>query len=304
MIAAREAVGKLSFALGGDAKAELAASALVEADVLGQPRFGITMLDEWTNAPRNMPKIPGQSAVSWHDCSECFSPLAIASATQDLPRVAEQFGVAAAFLRGVKGFGRLAPFVRYLADAGLVGMMCAQGPPFVAPHGGNRPLIGTNPFAIALGQGGDRVVIDIATSTATMAEIRKASAEGTDLTEGIAVDGAGNTTLRASQVAALLPRGGQIGSLVGLTVELLSGILTGGRDDPKGRGVLILAIDPAASGEQAQWEEKLCQLQKDWSAAGGHWPRGGGMPPDAVLGREFEQRLTAYLSQMTPKGES
>lgn len=304
MIAAREAVDKLSFALGGDAKAELAASALIEADVIGQPRFGIAMLDEWTNTTRALPEGLGPNAVSWHDCSDFFSPLAIASATHDLPRVAEQFGVAAVFLRGVRGFGRLAPFVRHLADAGLVGMMCAQGPPFVAPHGGNRPLIGTNPFAIAVGQGGDRVVIDIATSTATMAEIRKARAENTELTEGIAVDGAGNPTLQASQVAALLPRGGQIGSLVGLTVELLSGILTGGRNDPKGRGVLILAIDPAAADEKTQWAEKLCELQKDWVAAGGHWPRGGGLPADAVLGREFEQRLAAYLSQIAPKGVS
>tara|TARA_R110002049_G_scaffold267817_1_gene444277 strand:- start:2463 stop:3377 length:915 start_codon:yes stop_codon:yes gene_type:complete len=303
MIAAREAVLELSRALGGGVKAELAASALIEAEVLGQPRFGIAMLDEWTKPAQRLPDIVDCKVVSWHDCSDCFSPVAVASATHDLSQLARKFGIAAVFLRGVKGFGRLAPFVRHLADAGLVGMMSAEGPPFVAPHGGNQPVIGTNPFAIALGQGADGVVIDIATSTATMAEIRKASTEGAQLAGGIAVDAAGKPTLEASQVAALLPRGGQIGSLVGLTVELLSGIVAGGRNDPQGRGVFILAIDPAAAAEQTDWEDKLVQLQKDWSASGGHWPRGGGLPPEAVLDQDFERRLRAHLSRMSSQGE-
>ncbi len=48
MIAVPAAVAKLSAALGGGVAARLAASALVEADALGLPRFGIAMLDEWT----------------------------------------------------------------------------------------------------------------------------------------------------------------------------------------------------------------------------------------------------------------
>lgn len=302
MIAVPDAIARLSAALGDGPAARLAASALVEADVLDLPRFGIAMLDEWTADTAPFPATRELQAISWRDCSACFAPLAVASATLELEAAARQFGLAAIFLRGVRGFGRLAPFVRHLADAGLVGLAGAEGPPFVAPHGGTKAVIGTNPLAIAMGRGEERVVIDVASSSATMADIRTARATGRPLPEGIALDGDGHPTSVAAEVAALLPRGGQVGSLLGLVVELMAGIAGGGRGDPKGRGVFLLAFDPAAAGETIDWQAKLVGLKGEWADAGGHWPRGGGLPTEATLDAEFAQRLDAYLDRMTSRG--
>ncbi|MCP4561667.1 MAG: Ldh family oxidoreductase [Bosea sp.] len=302
MIAAPTAVAKLSAALGDGPAATLAASALVEADALGLPRFGIAMLDEWAADPAPLPATGEPQAISWRDCSACFAPLAVASATLDIEVAARQFGLAAVFLRGVRGFGRLAPFVRHLADAGLVGFAGAEGPPFVAPHGGTKAVIGTNPLAIAMGRGEERIVIDIASSNATMADIRNARATGKPLPEGIALDAEGRPTSVAAEVAALLPRGGQIGSLLGLVVELMAGVAGGGRGDPKGRGVFLLAFDPAAAAESPDWQVKLAGLKSDWTIGGGHWPRGGGLPAEATLDAEFAQRLDAHLDRMTNRG--
>lgn len=303
MIAIPDAAGRLAVALGGSAAAKLAASALVEADALGLPRFGIAMLDEWTVDATPAPARAGAQAIDWLDCSSCFAPLAVASATLDLAQAARQFGVAAVFLRGVRGFGRLAPFVRHLADAGLLGIAGAEGPPFVAPHGGSRAVIGTNPLALAIGQGADRVVIDVATSTATMADIRNARVSGALLPDGIALDGEGRPTSLASEVAALLPRGGQIGSLLGLVVELMAGVAGGGRGDAKGRGVFILAFDPARAGDDVDWQTRLAGLKRDWTDGGGHWPRGGSLSPQTELDGDFAQRLDAHLARMTgPSG--
>lgn len=298
MIATLDAVERLSAALGGSPAAKLAASALVEADALGLPRFGIAMLDEWAADAEPLPTIEKPQTVSWLDCSSSFAPLAVAGATLELTAAARQFGIAAVFLRGVKGFGRLAPFVRHLADAGLVGIAGAEGPPFVAPYGGSRPVIGTNPFALAMGRGSERVVIDIASSSATMADIRNARAAATPLPDGIALDGKGQPTSVAAEVAALLPRGGQVGSLLGLVVELMAGVAGGGRGDPKGRGVFILAFDPEAAGEHADWQGKLAALKRDWTEGGGYWPRGGGTP-SPMLDGDFAQRLDAHLARMT-----
>lgn len=302
MIAVPEAVARLSAALGDGPAARLAAAALVEADALGLPRFGIAMLDEWA-ADAVQPATGEPQAVRWLDCSSSFAPLAVAAATLDLAAAARQFGVAAIFLRGVRGVGRLAPFVRHLADAGLVGLAGAEGPPFVAPHGGAKAVIGTNPLAIAMGQGSERVVIDVASSSATMADIRNARATGKALPDGIALDGKGQPTSIAAEVAALLPRGGQIGSLLGLVVELMAGVAGGGRSDPKGRGVFLLAFDPAAAGDPIDWQGKLAGLKSDWTTGGGHWPRGGGLPAEAVLDAAFAGRLDAYLARMTGRGE-
>ena len=302
MIAVPDAVAKLAAALGEGPAAKLAASALVEADALGLPRFGITMLDEWSADVAPLPATNELQAISWRDCSACFAPLAVASATLDLEAAARQSGLATVFLRGVRGFGRLAPFVRHLADAGLVGLAGAEGPPFVAPHGGTKAVIGTNPLAIAMGRGEERVVIDVASSSATMADIRNARATGRPLPDGIALDAAGKPTSIAAEVAALLPRGGQIGSLLGLVVELMAGIAGGGRGDPKGRGVFLLAFDPAAAGESIDWQARLAGLKSDWTGGGGHWPRGGGLSVEATLDADFAQRLDAHLARMTHRG--
>jgi (2R)-3-sulfolactate dehydrogenase (NADP+) len=282
MIAVPDAKARLSAALGDGPAARLAASALVEADVLDLPRFGIAMLDEWTADTAPFPATRELQAISWRDCSACFAPLAVASATLELEAAARQFGLAAIFLRGVRGFGRLAPFV--------------------APHGGTKAVIGTNPLAIAMGRGEERVVIDVASSSATMADVRTARAESRPLPEGIALDGDGRSTRVAAEVAALLPRGGQVGSLLGLVVELMAGIAGGGRGDPKGRGVFLLAFDHAAAGETIDWQAKLVGLKGEWADAGGHWPRGGGLPAEATLDAEFAQRLDAYLDRITGRG--
>lgn len=293
-----DAAGRLALALGGGNAARLAALALVEADMIGQPRFGLDMLGEWAPDARPLPMADVPRAVSWLECTGGFAPLAVADATLRLAPLARQFGVAAMFLRGVRGFGRLAPFVRHLADEGLVAMAGAEGPPFVAPWQGKRAVIGTNPFALAVGQGADRVVIDMASSATTMAALRSARASGTPLPDGIALDSAGAPTRLAAEVAALLPRGGQLGSLLGLVVELLAGIAGGGRGDAQGRGVFLLAIDPAQDGGMADWPARLAALRGDWAAAGGYWP-GTHTPaedddlPDTVL-----HRLTAQLARM------
>ena len=299
MIAICDATERLATALGAGPAATLAASALIEADALGLPRFGIAMLDEWTSDVAPVPTTESRQAVSWLDSSSCFAPLAVASATLELTETARQCGIAAVFLRGVRGFGRLAPFVRHLADAGLIGIAGAEGPPFVAPQGGTHPVIGTNPFALAMGQGVDRVVIDVASSAATMADIRNARASGLSLQDGIALDGNGQSTTVAADVAALLPRGGQIGSLLGLFVELIAGVAGGGREDPKGRGVFILALDPAGAEEHIDWRSKLSGLKNDWMEGGGHWPKGGRVSPETMMDSDFARRLDAHLARMS-----
>ncbi|KPQ02782.1 MAG: malate/L-lactate dehydrogenase family protein [Rhodobacteraceae bacterium HLUCCA12] len=299
MIAFPEAVERLAVALGGGPSARLAASALIEADALGMPRFGVDILDEWSADAAPLPADAAPQAVSWRDCSACFAPLAVAAATLELCDAARRMGVAVVFLRGVRGFGRLAPFVRHLADAGLIGVAGAEGPPFVAAHGGTRPVIGTNPLALAMGQGAERVVIDLASSSGTMADVRSARAEGRPLQEGLALDGMGQPTRTAAEVAALLPRGGQVGSLLGLMVELIAGVAGGGRGDPEGRGVFLLAIDPGAAAEAADIQNRLAGLQRDWVDGGGHWPRGGGQSAEAALDAAFVQRLDAHLARMS-----
>lgn len=297
-----DAAGRLALALGDDCAAWLAALALIEAELIGQPRFGLDMLDEWAPDARPAPADEAPRSVAWLDCAGCFAPHAVASATLHLVPAARQFGVAAVFLRGVRGFGRLAPFVRHLADEGLLAMAGAEGPPFVAPWQGRRAVIGTNPFALAMGRGDGRVVIDIASSATTMAALRTARSAGTPLAPGLALDSTGAPTRMAAEVAALLPRGGQLGSLLGLVVEILAGVAGGGRNDPQGRGVFLLALDPAQADEITDWPSRLAALRDDWARAGGYWPGTRSPSPDTEVPDAILRRLDTHLARMTGAG--
>lgn len=312
--AATPAASGLSATLAGAARAlgqalaagepgRLAARALLEAELLRQPRFGLDLLAESRGGADVGALLADDApAVSRHDCSALDSPVAIAAATLALVPRARRHGVAATFLTGIAGFGRFAPFVRHLADAGLAGMAGTEGGPLVAPAGGRRGVLSTNPLAFALGQGDDRVVIDVATSAITLAAAKAARQQGTSLPEGVALDADGRPTRDAALMAALLPRGGMVGSLLGLIVELLAGVIGGGRAaEDRGatarRGVFLLAFDPSQAGD-AEWPRRLARLRHDWQDAGGHWPTGRPLADDAVLPTEVLARLYQLLSRL------
>jgi len=296
----------LGCVLAEGASGELAARALLEAELLQQPRFGLDLLVECHGGNDLTALLADDAqAVSRHDCQAIDSPVAIAAATLALARRAKRHGVAATFLTGIAGFGRFAPFMRSLADAGLAGMAGTEGGPLVAPAGGQRGVLSTNPLAFGLGHGEDRVVIDLATSAITLAAAKAARQQGSPLPEGVALDADGRPTRDAALMAALLPRGGMVGSLLGLIVELLAGVVGGGRaaSEARGatarRGVFLLAFDPVRAGD-AHWPARLAQLRHDWQDAGGHWPTGRPFADDATLPPDVAHRLHATLSRLAP----
>ena len=278
----------------------MAARALLEAELLEQPRFGLDLLDEFATDAQVRLGADADAALSWLDASRSFAPRALADAALELARRTRTLGVALTWLRGVRGFGRLAPFVRSIADQGQVAFACAHSMPFVAPHGGLRAVIGTNPWALAAGKGAHQLVIDTATAAATMAQLRAARRDGLALDPGVAIDTNGQATTVADAVAALLPRGGTTGSLAGLLVEVLAGVLSGGRGDDQGRGVLLLSLDAEQSpaGAQGTWQETLEELGRQWGKAGGHWPQGQPLDGNTPLGPRQLERLHAALNKL------
>ncbi|MGE4339071.1 MAG: Ldh family oxidoreductase [Pigmentiphaga sp.] len=294
----------LGQALAEGEPGRLAARAVLEAELLQMPRFGLDLLAESHGAADVSALLADNApAVSRHDCQTLDSPVAVAAATLALIPRARHHGVAATFLTGIAGFGRFAPFMRHLADAGLAGMAGTEGGPLVAPAGGRRGVLSTNPLAFAVGQGADRVVIDVATSAITLAAAKAARQQGSPLPEGAALDADGQPTRDAALMAALLPRGGMVGSLLGLIVELLAGVIGGGRSasGERGatarRGVFLLAFDPAQAGD-TDWPAGLAQLRNDWQDAGGHWPSGRPLADDAPLPLNVIDRLDATLSRL------
>jgi LDH2 family malate/lactate/ureidoglycolate dehydrogenase len=142
--------------------------------------------------------------------------------------------------------GRSAYFVEMIAREGLVAIHTASSGSSVAPYGGTRPVLGTNPIAFALPGTDGPLVLDMGTSAFMATELQLRARLGQPVPEGVAIDRDGHPTRDANEAreGALLPFGGYKGFGLGLIVQafgLLGGAaLVPGNDD----GYVFIAFRP------------------------------------------------------------
>jgi (2R)-3-sulfolactate dehydrogenase (NADP+) len=213
------------------------------------------------------------------DAAEGLPQLGVERAWARLVEGAGAQGVAILALRNGYPCGALGYFARKLAEEhGLAALVAANAGPAVMPaSGGSRRVFCTNPlaFAVPTGDGSPALVIDQASSNASLASIRAAAEAGRELPEGWALDPAGHPTTdaRAALAGSLLPFGGARGANVALMVELLAAGFTGANwslDAPPfnkgsaspGAGLFILAISPLA-GFYRRLHDWLDAVQSD-----------------------------------------
>jgi LDH2 family malate/lactate/ureidoglycolate dehydrogenase len=142
--------------------------------------------------------------------------------------------------------GRSAYFVEMIARADLVAIHTASSGGSVAPQGGTKPVLGTNPIAFALPGGDGPLVLDMGTSAFMATELQLRARLGQPLPEGVALDRDGQPTRDAgeAQQGALLPFGGHKGFGLGLIVQAFG--LLGGAALPPGNddGDVFIAFRP------------------------------------------------------------
>lgn len=150
-------------------------------------------------------------------------------------------------------------FTEQIAAQGLIGIGFTNASPVVAPPGGNKAVIGTNPIAMSVpGQGAPAMHFDFSTSAVALGKITMAKAAGEDIPLGWAVDAEGNATTdpTAALGGALVSVGGYKGWGFGLMAEVLAAGMTGSVNSlnvsglklpdgpPHGLGQFYLLLDP------------------------------------------------------------
>jgi len=190
-----------------------------------------------------------------------FAQLALEHGLPLLTQKARDHGIAALALNRVVHFAALWPEVERLAGEGLVALAFTPSHAWVAPAGGAKPVLGTNPIAFGWPRPGrEAFVFDFATSAAARGEIELRRRAGEAVPDDWGVDSGGRPTTDAAAVldGAMRTFGGHKGSALAAMVELLAGPLIGdltsaesiALDDGRGGspmgGELVLAIDPAA----------------------------------------------------------
>lgn len=197
------------------------------------------------------------------DAGTGFAHPAIEAGFAALIPAARQLGVASLAIRNSYNCGVLGYHTEQLALEGLVGLGFTNAPASIAPVGGHLPVIGTNPFSLAVpdGAGGLAMLIDQSASVIAKSEVMKHAREGRTIPEGWALDPDGKPT-RDPELAlkgSMAPSGGYKGVGVGLLVEVMAAALSGAtlgidaapfsgtKGGPPRTGQFFLALDPDAT---------------------------------------------------------
>ena len=171
-------------------------------------------------------------------------------ATEATIQRAQANGLAIVCLGNTWMTGRSAYYCEMIARAGLVAIHTVAAPPAVAPFGGVRPALGTNPIAFGFPTDGDPLVIDMGTSAFMGTDLQFRARLGTPIPEGVALgpDGQPTTDAVAARRGALLPFGGPEGGYKGfglaLAMDALGALTAGMRPADAISGYMFIAFKP------------------------------------------------------------
>ena len=187
---------------------------------------------------------------------------------------ARRHGIAGVAVRHSGHFGTAAYFTRLAAEAGCVAILVTNASPAMAPWGGRRKSIGTNPWSIAAPAGRHGVVVmDLANTAVARGKVYLAAERGTDIPEGWAADAEGNATTdpAAALAGLILPMAGPKGYVISFMMDVLAGVLTGSAFGPQvagpydpdrrsGAGHLLIVIDVAAMSGEDEFASRMEDL--------------------------------------------
>ena len=149
-----------------------------------------------------------------------------------------------------------------IANANLIGIHTAGSARAVAPPGGTRPALGTNPIAFGLPSSRGPIVFDMGTSAFMGTDLAYRERMGQMLPEGVAIDSEGQPTRNPTlaRAGALLPFGGYKGFGLALIVQAF-GLLAGSVLDPdKDDGYLFVVFKPDLLADLDDFKQQVAEL--------------------------------------------
>src|SRR2546427_2372818 len=174
------------------------------------------------SAPRAPMRVVKETSVSvLFDGGNQSGMLGMYHATRAAIERASAHGLALVGVNNIWMSGRSAYYVEMAARAGLIGIHTVAAPPSVAPLGGAKPALGTNPIAFGFPLDGDPLVLDLGTSAFMGTDLQFRASLGIPLPEGVAIDERGRPTTDAAAArrGALLPFGGHKGDALALAMH-------------------------------------------------------------------------------------
>ena len=275
--------------------ARLVADTLVQADLWGHQSHGVMRLSWYAARIRSgvmkavtVPEfVVDAGAIGVVDGHDGIGQVLTAYAARDAIRRAKTHGVGAVGVRNSNHFGTAMYYTQLAPRDGCVAFLSTNASPAMAPWGGRRKTVGTNPWSIAAPAGRYApMMLDIANTGVARGKIYLAKQKGMPIPLGWAMTTAGEPTTDPSQAidGIILPMAQHKGYAIAMMMDVLSGVLTGSAFGVEvhgpyqsakrsGCGHLMIALDIVAFQPLAEFNarmEKLIEQVKSVPLAKGH----------------------------------
>jgi (2R)-3-sulfolactate dehydrogenase (NADP+) len=246
------------------------ADAILDTELSGLEGHGFYWLQYYCEHVRSgkvdgkaVPRVEKLSPVAFRvDARLGFAHPAIEKGFAKFIPAARKNGIAGLAVHNSYNAATLGYHTGYLAKRGLLAFGFTNSTPAIAPVGGKKPVIGTNPLSFAVpGRAGKiAFLIDQSASMVPWTAVKLADEEGRAIPLGWALDLDGKPTTDPARglAGSMAPAGGYKGFGLGLIVEVMCAALAGASRGPEmgsfmandgkpiGCGQFFIAIEPKA----------------------------------------------------------
>ena len=249
-------------------EARIIADHVIDAALCGYEYSGLAKIlnvadSEHFRLPRRPMTVLRETDVSIaFDGGNNVGMLSLFHAAEATIKKAAAHGIALVSVNDAWMSGRSAYYVEMIARAGLVAIHTASSSQMVAPPGGMRAALGTNPLAIAIPSSHAPIVLDIGTSAYMMTEVLLRERLGELLPEGVAIgpEGAPTRDAALARRGALLPFGGYKGFGLALMIQALGLLAGSGSDEDSDYGYLFIGFRPDLIGPMDVFKQRVSEL--------------------------------------------
>ncbi|WP_296804416.1 L-sulfolactate dehydrogenase [uncultured Methanobrevibacter sp.] len=248
---------------------EFVAEATIDADLKGFtshglgrfPQYLVSIKSGTINLKEDITIEKETPAIALINGNSGFGQAVSYKAMQIAIKKAKEVGIGCVGVHNTNHFGVTGFYSDLALRENCIGLVIANTDPAIAPLGGSKPLIGTNPIALGI-PSETYITVDMATSVTARGKIIESKRKGLDLPDGWALDKDGNPTNdpEAALEGSILPFGGFKGYALSLLIEILTGPLVqagyglgvSGTASPTQdctKGDLYVVIDPTKFGD-------------------------------------------------------
>ncbi len=271
----------------GPSQAAIVADSLVQANLRGHDSHGVMRIPFYVAKVKDGSVHPGavlqcekeSPAVIVADGGWGLGQVLVRDLMQRLTTKALATGIACGTLKRAAHIGRLGEYAEIAASRGMASLICANthgAAQRVAPVGGKRPRLGTNPLCIGMPGGAQGpFVFDIGTSATAEGKVRVKKIAGQPVPAGWILDPDGKPTTDPNQLygdppGSILPMGGDQaykGFGLAFMVEMLSGGLSAGEcskpnaPPPVGNCAMFVVFNPEFFGGAKHLLTEVAKLE-------------------------------------------